>query len=89
MLEFMYNTGPNDSRSRFVPERHITSQVHAPPGRLRERASSSGETGERSVPSLPPTASTEDIMSSRKVMAIQARKRRPKGKKDKTTHHRR
>ncbi|XP_029377885.1 SRSF protein kinase 2 isoform X2 [Echeneis naucrates] len=28
-------------------------------------------------------------MSSRKVMAIQARKRRPKGKKDKTGHHRR
>ncbi|XP_078139449.1 SRSF protein kinase 2 isoform X2 [Centroberyx gerrardi] len=28
-------------------------------------------------------------MSSRKVMAIQARKRRPKGKKDKTAHHRR
>ncbi|XP_060770636.1 SRSF protein kinase 2 isoform X1 [Neoarius graeffei] len=28
-------------------------------------------------------------MSSRKVMAIQARKRRPKGKKDKTIHHRR
>ncbi|MCI4381935.1 hypothetical protein PGIGA_G00257700 [Pangasianodon gigas] len=28
-------------------------------------------------------------MSSRKVMAIQARKRRPKGKKDKATHHRR
>ncbi|XP_059192004.1 SRSF protein kinase 2-like [Centropristis striata] len=28
-------------------------------------------------------------MSSRKVMAIQARKRRPKGKKDRTGHHRR
>ncbi|XP_022528041.2 SRSF protein kinase 2 isoform X1 [Astyanax mexicanus] len=28
-------------------------------------------------------------MSSRKVMAIQARKRRPKGKKDKAAHHRR
>ncbi|XP_072290949.1 SRSF protein kinase 2 isoform X2 [Eucyclogobius newberryi] len=28
-------------------------------------------------------------MSSRKVMAIQARKRRPKGRKDKTGHHRR
>ncbi|XP_030630169.1 SRSF protein kinase 2 [Chanos chanos] len=28
-------------------------------------------------------------MSSKKVMAIQARKRRPKGKKDKTVHHRR
>ncbi|KAI1882516.1 hypothetical protein AGOR_G00251560 [Albula goreensis] len=28
-------------------------------------------------------------MSSRKVLAIQARKRRPKGKKDKAAHHRR
>ncbi|KAJ8373767.1 hypothetical protein SKAU_G00043470 [Synaphobranchus kaupii] len=30
----------------------------------------------------------DNNMSSRKVMAIQARKRRPKGKKDKAAHHR-
>ncbi|XP_037398925.1 SRSF protein kinase 2 isoform X1 [Pygocentrus nattereri] len=71
-----------DARTRATPPTPLDSGS-APP-------SSGRAAGERTgLPLAGAEARRINTMSSRKVMAIQARKRRPKGKKDKTAHHRR